>query len=114
MERVFKMSFASLYPLYVQKVEKKGRTKQELDQVLQWLLGLDPATFAEHLQARTTLRDLFAAAVLPSKADEIQGVVCGVRVELVEDPLMRNIRRMDKLVDELAKGRPLTKVMREG
>lgn len=110
--RVFKMSFASVYPLYLTKVEKKGRTKAELDAVVRWLTGFDDDTLAAHLDARTTFEDLFAAATLHPNADKITGVVCGVRVEAVEDPLMKKIRLLDKLVDELAKGKALEKVLR--
>ena len=113
MERVFKMSFASLYPLYVAKVEKKGRTRAELDQALRWITGFDEVEMAGHLEAKTNLRDFFAAARLPENFEQVTGVVCHVRVEEVEDPLMRTIRRMDKVVDELAKGRPMAKVLRE-
>ncbi len=112
MSRVFTTSFASIYPLYLTKVEKKGRTKAELDEVIRWLTGLDEAGLAEHLSARTTFQDLFAQVSLNPNAQKITGVVCGVRVEAVEDPLMQKIRYLDKLVDELARGRPLAKVLR--
>lgn len=112
MSRVFAMSFASVYPLYVAKVEKKGRTKAELDQVIQWLTGFDEAELTGHIAARTTFEDFFAAARLPPNASRITGVVCGVRVEAIEDPLMRKIRYLDKLVDELAKGRAMEKILR--
>ena len=112
MDRVFSMSFASVYPLYLAKVEKKGRSQAELDQTILWLTGFDAAELATHIEKRTTFRDFFAAARLHEKAALITGTVCGVRVEAVEDPLMQKIRYLDKLVDELAKGRPLTKVLR--
>lgn len=112
MHRVFQTPFASVYPLYVTKVERKGRRREELDQVLSWLTGFDEAALAEHLAARTTLREFFAAATLPAASAAITGVVCGVRVENVEDPLMRQIRMMDKLVDELARGKAVGKVIR--
>lgn len=112
MNRVFAMSFASVYPHYVAKVEKKGRTRAELDQVILWLTGFDEAELAGHIAARTTLEGFFAAARLHPNASLITGVVCGVRVEAVEDPLMRKIRYLDKLVDELAKGKAMGKVLR--
>jgi hypothetical protein len=110
--RVFAMSFASVYPLYVEKVEKKGRTKAELDQVIRWLTGFDEDELEGHLAARTSFRDLFAAARLHPNATLITGVVCGVRVEAIEDPLMQKIRYLDKLVDELAKGKAMDKILR--
>ena len=112
MSRIFTTSFASVYPLYLAKVEKKGRTRAELDEVIRWLTGLDQAALAEHLAARTTFEDLFAAATLHPNASRITGVVCGVRVEAVEDPLMQKIRYLDKLVDELAKGRDMETILR--
>jgi hypothetical protein len=111
-ERVFGMSVASVYPLYQAKVEKKGRTKAELDEVIRWLTGFDDAELARHLEARTTFEGFFAAATLNPAASSITGVVCGVRVEAIEDPLMQKIRYLDKLVDELAKGRAMAKVLR--
>ncbi|MFZ5475400.1 MAG: DUF2200 domain-containing protein [Myxococcota bacterium] len=112
MSRVFDISVASVYPHYVAKVEKKGRTRAELDEVVRWLTGYDDAALAAHLAAGTTFRDFFAGARLHPNASRITGVVCGVRVEAVEDPLMQKIRWLDKLVDELAKGRPMQKVLR--
>lgn len=112
MERVFTMSFGKLYPLYLAKVERKGRRPEELDQVLGWLLGMDEAELRRHVQAGTRLRDLFDQARLPAGVEQVKGLVCGVRVEEVEDPLMRRIRVMDKVVDELAKGRKVEKVIR--
>jgi hypothetical protein len=112
MSRIFITSFASVYPLYVTKVEKKGRTKAELDQVIEWLTGFDESELSGHLAAGTTFEDFFAEARLNPKASLITGVVCGVRVEQVEDPLMQKIRYLDKLVDELAKGRSMDRVLR--
>jgi hypothetical protein len=112
MHRVFQLSFAALYPLYVTKVERKGRARAELDEVLCWLLGLDAAGLAHHIEAGTPLQALFAAVQPPEAVARITGVVCGVRVEAVEDPLMQQIRRMDKVVDELAKGKAVAKVIR--
>lgn len=111
--RIFGMPFARVYPLYLAKIEKKGRTKAELDEVIGWLTGVDDAALAQHLSAGTTFEAFFAAATLHPLASLVTGVVCGVRVEAVEDPLMRKIRMLDKLVDELAKGRPMTKVLRQ-
>jgi hypothetical protein len=110
--RIFTTSFASVYPHYVTKVEKKGRTKAELHEVIRWLTGFDDEELDAHLQARTTFQDFFAAARLNPNMALITGVVCGVRVETVEDPLMQRIRYLDKLVDELARGRPMKKVLR--
>ena len=112
MSRIFTTSFASVYPLYVAKVERKGRTKAELDEVIEWLTGFDDAELDRHLADGTTFEDFFADATLNPNATLITGVVCGVRVDQVEDPLMRQIRYLDKLVDELAKGRPMGKVLR--
>ena len=112
MSRIFSTSVASVYPHYVNKVEKKGRTTAELDQVICWLTGFDEAALAGHLKAETTFEDFFAAATLNPNAVLITGSVCGVRVEHVEDPLMQKIRYLDKLVDELAKGKAMAKVLR--
>lgn len=112
MHRIFTTSFASVYPLYVTKVEKKGRTKAELDQVIEWLTGFDSKRLQAHLDAETTFEDFFADADLNPNTTLITGVVCGVRVENVEDPLMQKIRYLDKLVDELAKGKTMDKVLR--
>jgi hypothetical protein len=110
--RIFSIPVASVYPHYVTKVEKKGRTQAELDQVISWLTGFDDAELREHLAAETTFEDFFAAAELNPNAEHITGVVCGVRVETIEDPLMQKIRYLDKLVDELAKGKSMEKVLR--
>jgi hypothetical protein len=110
--RIFSTPVASVYPHYVTKVEKKGRTQAELDQVISWLTGFDDAALREHLGAETTFEDFFAAAKLNPNVERITGVVCGVRVEAIEDPLMQKIRYLDKLVDELAKGKPMEKVLR--
>ena len=112
-DRVFKMPFASVYPLYVQKAEKKGRKKNEVDRVICWLTGYTPHTLAEQIKARKDFKTFFSEApALHPNASKITGVVCGVRIEEIEDPLMRNIRYLDKLVDELAKGRPMEKILR--
>ena len=112
MQRVYRYTVASVYPMYVAKVEKKGRTKAELDQVIEWLTGFDQQALERHLAAGTTFEGFFADADLNPKASAITGVVCGVRVEDIEDPLMREIRYLDKLVDELAKGKPMEKILR--
>ena len=112
MSRIFTTSFASVYPHYVTKVERKGRTRAELDQVIEWLTGFDDSQLAEHLEAGTTFEDFFADARLNPRAAAITGVVCGVRVEDIDDPLMQRIRYLDKLVDELARGRSMEKVLR--
>ncbi len=110
--RIFTVSFASVYPHYVTKVEKKGRTQEELDAVIRWLTGFDEAALSGHLAAGTTFDDFFAEARLNPNAALITGVVCGVRVEEVDDPLMQKIRYLDKLVDELAKGKSMEKILR--
>ncbi|MGK3951203.1 DUF2200 domain-containing protein [Microbacterium sp. I2] len=112
MHRIFGISFASVYPLYIEKVERKGRSKEELDQVIEWLTGFDEAELQRHIAERTTFEDFFADAHLNPNASLITGVVCGVRVQEIEDPLMQKIRYLDKLVDELAKGKAMEKVLR--
>ncbi|MEO5900721.1 MAG: DUF2200 domain-containing protein [Ilumatobacteraceae bacterium] len=112
MSRIFIVSVASVYPHYVTKVEKKGRTKEELDTVIRWLTGFDEAELHRHLEQQTTFEEFFAASRLNPNASLITGTVCGVRVQDVEDPLMQKIRYLDKLVDELAKGKPMLKVLR--
>lgn len=112
MHRIFTTSFASVYPHYVAKVEKKGRTKAELDEVIEWLTGFDDEVLARHLNTQTTFEEFFADANLNPNVGLITGSVCGVRVQDVEDPLMQKIRYLDKLVDELAKGRPMEKILR--
>ena len=110
--RIFSTSVAAVYPHYVTKVTKKGRTTDELDEVIQWLTGFDEAELRVHLANGTTFEQFFAEARLDPNAPLITGVVCGVRVEEVEDPLMQKIRYLDKLVDELAKGRPMERILR--
>jgi hypothetical protein len=110
--RIFTTSVADVYPHYVAKVERKGRTKAELDRVVEWLTGFDQPTLQKLLDAGTTFEAFFAEARLNPNASSITGVVCGVRVEGIDDPLMQKIRYLDKLVDELAKGRPIEKVLR--
>ena len=110
--RIFATSFASIYPHYVAKAERKDHSKEEVDQVICWLTGYDESQLDKHLAAGTTFEDFFAAARLNPNAGLITGVICGVRVQEIEDPLMQQIRYLDKLVDELAKGRALEKVLR--
>lgn len=113
-QRVYKMSVASVYPLYIEKVEKKGRTQEELDEVMCWLTGYDEAGLQEELEKQTNFKDFFAQAPQPNPArSQITGMICGVRVENIEDPVMREVRYLDKLVDELAKGRPMEKILRQ-
>ena len=112
MHRIFTTSVAAVYPHYVTKVEKKGRSKAELDEVIRWLTGFDEAALSRHLAEETTFEDFFARAHLNPNASLITGSVCGIRVEDVEDPLMQKIRYLDKLVDELAKGKAMDKVLR--
>ena len=111
--RVFKMAFASVYPHYVAKAAKKGRTKKELDQVICWLTGYTPKQLEKQLKAETDFETFFAKAPKLNPARKlITGVICGVRVEDIEDPLMRELRYMDKLIDELAKGKAMEKILR--
>lgn len=112
MHRIFGIAFGSVYPLYVTKVERKGRTKAELDAVIQWLTGFDEAAVQRHIAEGTTFERFFAEAHLNPNVSLITGVICGVRVESIEDPLMQKIRYLDKLVDEVAKGKALEKVLR--
>ncbi|WP_426574544.1 DUF2200 domain-containing protein [Aquihabitans sp. McL0605] len=112
MHRIFATSVSSVYPLYLAKVERKGRSKAELDQVIEWLTGFDEAELQQHLDDETTFEAFFADARLNPSASAITGVVCGVRVESIDDPLMQEIRYLDKLVDELAKGKAMEKVLR--
>jgi hypothetical protein len=110
--RFYTMAFSGVYPLYLTKVERKGRTRDELNEVIRWLTGYDQAEVDTQLAAGTTFEDFFAGARLHPNASLITGLICGVRVEAIEDPLIQQVRYLDKLVDELAKGRPLVKVLR--
>ncbi|WP_299051894.1 DUF2200 domain-containing protein [uncultured Nocardioides sp.] len=114
MHRIFATAVADVYPHYVTKAEKKGRAKDEVDEVVRWLTGFDQATLERHLAERTTFADFFDAADLNPHVSLITGSVCGVKVQEVEDPLMRRIRYLDKLVDELARGKAMDKVLRRG
>jgi hypothetical protein len=112
-ERVFQYSFASIYNLYIQKVEKKGRTNAELDEVLCWLTGYNNKALKDQIDKKNDLRTFFAEAPqLNPNVSKITGMICGYRVEEIEDKLMQKIRYMDKLVDELAKGKALEKILR--
>lgn len=111
-ERFAKMSFASVYPLYLAKVEKKGRTKEELNQVIEWLTGLNDRKLQELIKENATFQTLFQQAHLNPNANLITGVICGYRVEEIENPLTKQVRYLDKLVDELAKGRKMEKILR--
>ena len=112
--RVYKMAFAGVYPHYVQKVEKKGRTKEELHQVILWLTGYDETALQKVIDERTDFETFFAQAPLINpNANKITGFICGYRIEDIEDPLMQQIRYLDKLVDELAKGKTMEKILRK-
>ena len=111
-ERIAKMIFASVYPLYVTKVEKKGRTKEELDQVIEWLTGYDKKKLQEQIDKKVTFEEFFKNAKLNPNAHLITGVICGYRVEEIENKLTQQTRYLDKLVDELARGRKMDKVLR--
>lgn len=106
------MSVASVYLLYLAKVERKGRSQAELDKVILWFTGLSKSEFAKHLKAETTFQDFFATVQIHHNSDQITGSICGIKVQEIADPLMQKIRMLDKLVDELAKGRPLEKILR--
>jgi hypothetical protein len=111
--RIFTTSVASVYPLYVAKAERKGRTRSEVDEIIRWLTGYTDQDLAVHLEQRTDFETFFAGAPQPSPARSlIRGTICGVRIEEIEEPTMREIRYLDKLIDELAKGRPMEKILR--
>ena len=111
--RIYTTSFASVYPLYVAKVERKGRQKAEVDEIIRWLTGYTKAGLAKEIETRTSFRDFFDKAPrLNPNAPLIKGTVCGIRVEDIEDPLMQKIRCLDKLIDELAKGKKMEKILR--
>jgi len=112
-ERMAKMTFASVYPHYITKVERKGRTKTELHQVISWLTGFDDNKLQELLDQKATFETFFQQAKLNPNAQQIKGVICGYRVEEIANPLTQQIRYLDKLVDELAKGRKMEKILRE-
>ncbi len=112
-QRIAQMTFASVYPMYVAKVEKKGRTKKELHQVIEWLTGFDNKKLQELIKAKATFEAFFRQASLNPNARLITGLICGYRVEEIKDPLTQRVRYLDKLVDELAKGRKMEKILRE-
>lgn len=113
-ERVFRMAFSKVYPLLVQKAERKGRTKEEVDEIIYWLTGYDQVGLQNQLDKNVDYETFFnEAPQINPNAAKITGVVCGVRVENIEDPLMQKIRWLDKLVDELAKGKPMEKILRD-
>lgn len=111
-ERIAKMTFASLYPMYVAKVEKKGRTKDELHEVITWLTGFDNHKLQELINEKVTFQTFFEQATLNPNAHLITGTICGYRIEEIENPLTQQVRYLDKLVDELAKGRKMEKILR--
>lgn len=111
-ERMAKMTFASVYPHYLTKVEKKGRTKEELHQVIEWLTGFDDRKIGELIDEKSTYESFFEQANLNPNASLIKGVICGYRIEELENPLTKQVRYLDKLVDELAKGKSMVKILR--
>ena len=113
-DRVYALVFASVYPMYIKKAEKKGRTKEEVDTVIYWLTGYNKKTLQEQIDRKTDFETFFAEAPqLNPNVSKITGVICGYRIEEIEDPLMRKIRYLDKLVDELAKGKVMEKILRK-
>ena len=111
-EKIAKMTFASVYPHYITKVEKKGRTKEELHEVIHWLTGIDNKKLQEFVDEKVTFKEFFAQSKLNPNAELIKGVICGYRIEEIETPLTKQVRYLDKLVDELAKGRKMEKILR--
>lgn len=112
--KIFKMAFSKVYPMYVQKAERKGRTQEEVDLIIRWLTGYDQAGLLDQLKKESDIETFFSLAPeMNPNCSLIKGVVCGVRVEEVEDPLMRKIRYLDKLIDELAKGKAIEKILRK-
>ena len=113
-ERIAKMTFSSVYPHYVAKVEKKGRTREELHEVIRWLTGFDDKKLQKQIDDQTTFEEFFRRAKLNPNAHLITGVICGYRIEEIDTPLTRQVRYLDKLVDELAKGKKMEKILRAG
>lgn len=111
-ERIAKMTFASVYPMYINKVEKKGRTRQELHEVIEWLTGFDEKKLQKLIDEKASFESFFQKAALNPNAHLITGMICGYRIEEIEDPLTKKVRYLDKLVDELAKGRKMEKILR--
>ena len=113
-QRVYRMSFATVYPLYIKKAEKKGRTKAEVDEVIFWLTGYNDQTLQKELEAKTDFENFFAKApALNPNVSKITGVICGYRVEEIKDPVIQKVRYLDKLIDELAKGKSMDKILRK-
>ncbi|MDQ8006703.1 MAG: DUF2200 domain-containing protein [Pedobacter sp.] len=112
-ERVYKMSFASVYPHYITKAEKKGRTKAEVDEIIHWLTDYDAAALQKHIDNKTNFEDFFTQAKLHPNVSKITGVICGYRVEEIEDKVIQQVRYLDKLIDELAKGKAMEKILRQ-
>jgi hypothetical protein len=112
-ERFAKMTFAEVYPHYINKIERKGRNIQELDQVIEWLTGFDKSKIVELIDQKVTFKEFFAQADLHPNATLITGVICGYRIEEIDNPLTKHVRYLDKLVDELAKGKPMEKILRK-
>jgi hypothetical protein len=111
--RIYRISFASVYPLYIAKAENKGRTKAEVDEIIHWLTGYDPKELQAHLEKQTDLETFYAEASMNPARRLITGVICGIRVEDIEEPTMQEIRYMDKLIDELARGKAMEKILRQ-
>lgn len=112
-ERVYKMSFAGVYPHYIQKAEKKGRTKAEVDEIIFWLTGYDSKSLQQHIDQKTNFEDFFGQAPqINPNVSKITGVICGYRIEEIEDPIIQKVRYLDKLIDELAKGKSMEKILR--
>lgn len=112
--RIFAMPFASVYPAYIAKAEKKGRTKDEVDQIIRWLTGYTPAGLQKQIDKKIDIQTFFTQApAYNPNSDLITGIVCGIRVETIDDPLMKKIRQLDKLIDELAKGKTMEKILRQ-
>jgi hypothetical protein len=112
-ERFAKMTFAEVYPHYINKIEKKGREIQELHQIIEWLTGFDKSKLIELIDQKVTFKEFFALANLHPNATLITGVICGYRIEEIDNPLTKQVRYLDKLVDELAKGKPMEKILRK-
>jgi hypothetical protein len=111
--KIFAMPFASVYPMYVQKAERKGRKKEEVDRIICWLTGYDAASLQRQIEQKASFERFFAEApAMHPNSELIKGVICGIRVEEIEDPLMKRIRQLDKLIDELAKGKAMEKILR--
>jgi hypothetical protein len=112
MEKLYEMPFADVYPAYVKKVERKGRSAEELNQIIKWLTGFSDAALQKQLKSKASLKEFYSVAKINKKAELITGTICGVKIQEITDPLMLKIRYLDKLVDELAKGRPMEKILR--